>query len=66
MSSTLIASIASFLGNVLAYITKKLSLNNSDDMKANAAAQTVQKIKDDATHTVSDGDIDEVRKGVAE
>jgi flagellar basal body-associated protein FliL len=66
MTTSLIASITSLISNVFAYVTKKLSLNNADDMKANAAAKTTQEIKDEAVATVSEADLEEVRKGVAE
>lgn len=66
ITGSVLAAVASLIGNIMAYLAKRLSLNNATDMKANAAAATQQRLKDEAVQVVRRGKLDEIRKGVAE
>lgn len=55
-------AFAAFFG----YQQKKLELNNAPAMQARAAGETDQQIKDGAAKAVADGDLDKIRKDLAE
>jgi hypothetical protein len=62
----LVTAFLDALSSGFNWALEKLRLNNSAVMQANAAARTMQNIKDESTRAVQKGDVAEVRKLAAE
>ena len=65
-ATSLVTALLTAISSGFGWALERLKLKNSAAMQANAAAQTEQRLKDSATKTVAKGDIDAVRKAVAE
>jgi hypothetical protein len=61
-----VAPIMNAIASVFGWVVERLHLNNTDAMRANAAARTESGIKDRAGAVVAKGDLAAVRKAVAE
>jgi hypothetical protein len=62
----LVKDIVSGAAALLRFREKKLDLDNSPAMQANARAKADQQIKDAATKAVAANDLDEMRRQAAE
>lgn len=59
------SSILSLLANLLGFAKDRQELINSPEMQANKKAETREDIREDATNTVQNNDLDQIRKDVA-
>ena len=62
----IVAAVMNAIASAFGWAVERLRLNNTDVMRANAAARTESGIKDRAGSVVAKGDVDAVRKAVAE
>jgi hypothetical protein len=62
----IVTAFLSAVSSAFEWALEKLKLDNSDDMRKNAAAKTDGELKDKAGKIVAKRDIDAVRKAVAE
>ncbi|MDR1283328.1 MAG: hypothetical protein LBK99_21295 [Opitutaceae bacterium] len=61
-----ISNLFGFLKELFGFKSKKLDLENSETMQANANAKTRQQLKDAAAKAAQPGHLDDLRKGVGE
>ncbi len=61
-----ISNFFAAIAAMFSWRTKKLDADNTPEMKARAAGQTDQEIKDGAAKSVAAGDLDQIRKDLAE
>lgn len=65
----MIKALGNFFGMVMEIVglrRERAAAQNAPDMKANAAAKSDQQIKDDAAKNIATGDIDQIRKDLAQ
>ena len=61
----MLSSLLSLLANLFGLAKGRQDLVNSPEMQANKKAETREEIREDATKTVTDEDLDQIRKDVA-
>jgi hypothetical protein len=59
-------AICAAIASVFTWKSKRLDLDNSPEMQARAKGETDQQVKDGAAKSIADGDLDQIRKDLAE